>query len=1009
MNVLGWIRAVAVAAVVWGTAPAIAEAQRPTQPQPRAGAGENAQLNRDRAIVDWIEPDSTMRELLQRAGYRAVQYQGEQVRFDATTKQLVMHGKPSAVRRDQTILVGDTIVYDDSTKVVVATGDTVVLRDPSRDDADDFVALGSIRYDLDTQEGTTGSFSTSVVSGQRLFIAARSGTIYNDTTLTGGRRLFFHDADFTYCDLTEPHFHFTANDIKFVSENVVVARPGVLYIGEVPVFWLPFFFQDVRTGRRSGLLTPRFGVGELFRNSSNYQRMVENVGWFFALSDYADAEMSMDWKSGGSGGGFDAGWLRGNTDVRYRWLSRFIDGNAAVSYQRQNSGQTNTSVTWRHNQMFSKDTRLAANINWTQSTTIQSQSAFHASAALATMVSQLNYQTRFGPARVSVGGQRRQYPGRPQTDMDLPNLNLTVGTLALGPVEWTPSVRFNQSRTDNIDQGIQFGWVYRQDAAGGIDSTRVRASRRNTNFGMETPLKIFDFQINNSITVSERFDDYPEQRIVRDPRDTSIVSTRVFAQRFYTNIDWNTSFQLPRFMQGTLNLSPNVQLVNVDERAGMIVRSEQSGGRYVSQGKRLRYGVSASPTLYGLFPGIGPVEAFRHSMSPGLQYSLSPAAQISDDFLQATGNTRQGYLGNLPQSMVTLTFATTIEAKLRAKAEEERAEPRAGDDMPADTTDAAADTALAPRAGDDPDAAPRRTEAPDGKKIRLLALNFSSLSYDFVRADTAGSGFTTRNFSISARTDLLPNLDFRMGYDLFQGDPISDTAVFRPFRTDVGATFSLDGRSGLVALLGRLFGRDSEIELPGEADSLTVARRSDFTRGGGAALNAAGSRARGAPMVMPAGQGWQLSLTYNANRQRPPVGGTQIQLDPTVVCAHLPPGSFARSDCEANARLSPPPGFEPEGNTTPGGPQYLRAATENLSGNLSFGLTPNWSATMNAQYDVTRGDFGSLMLGLQRELHDWNATFSFNRAPNGNFSFNFFIALKASPEIKFNYDRRTVR
>jgi hypothetical protein len=64
---------------------------------------------------------------------------------------------------------------------------------------------------------------------------------------------------------------------------------------------------------------------------------------------------------------------------------------------------------------------------------------------------------------------------------------------------------------------------------------------------------------------------------------------------------------------------------------------------------------------------------------------------------------------------------------------------------------------------------------------------------------------------------------------------------------------------------------------------------------------------------------------------------------------------------------------------------------------------------MSAQYDMVRRDFGSLQLGLQREMHDWNAVFSFTRVPNGNFAFNFFIALKASPEIKFNYDRRSVR
>lgn len=990
--------------------PTFVTAQQRTPP-PRTGTGavETAPLSRDRALVDWAEPDSIMKELLARPGFAKVQYQGNTVQFDAITKLLTLQGKPSAVRRGEVTLVGDTIVYNDSTKLVVATGDTVILRDPSREDADDFIALGSIRYDLETLEGTTGAFSTSVVSGQRLFITAASGTILGDTTLTGGRRLFFHDADFTYCDLTEPHFHFTARDIKFVSENVVVARPGVLYIGEVPVFWLPFFFQDIRSGRRSGMLTPRFGVAELFRNSSNYQRTVENVGWFFAISDYADAEVSMDWRSGGSGGGFDAGWIRGNTDFRYKWLSRFVDGNFAISYLGQNGGQKNTSISWRHNQAFNKNTRLNANINWVQSTTVQRQTTFNPVASVATIVSQMNYQTRVGPARISVGGTRKQYPGRQQTDMDLPNLNLAMGTLAFGKLKWTPSVRFNQSRTDNIDQGIQFASIYRPNALGGIDSTRVNASRRNTNFGLESPIKIFDFQISNSISIRERFDDYPEQKIVRDVRDSSITTTRIFAQRFFTNVDWNTSFNLPRFLQGSWNVSPNVTLVNTDPSYGLIVRSELSGGRYVSQPKRLQYGVSAAPALYGIFPGVGPVEAFRHSITPNFSYSLSPAAQVSDDFLQATGQRRQGYLGALPRNAVSLSFATTLEAKMKAGDAPADSRSRAGD-VRGDSADLATDTTLVRGAGDDIGAPARRpAAAAEGRKVRLLALNFSSLTYDFIRADTAASGLVEQNFSISARTDLLPNLDFQMGYELFQGDPISDTAIFRPFRTSLGVNFSLDGKSGLVALLGRLVGRGGSINAPEEVDSLTKERRSDFAQRGGG-LNAAGSRARGAPVALPSsGQGWQLSLTYNANRQRPQIGGTQIAYDPSIACRSIPEGSFAYQDCLANATLSPPAGFEPEGQTTVGGPVYLRPPSENLSGNLSFGLTPNWSASMTAQYDVVRSDFGSLQLGLQRELHDWNANFSFTRVPNGNFTFNFFIALKASPEIKFNYDRRTVR
>jgi len=48
-------------------------------------------------------------------------------------------------------------------------------------------------------------------------------------------------------------------------------------------------------------------------------------------------------------------------------------------------------------------------------------------------------------------------------------------------------------------------------------------------------------------------------------------------------------------------------------------------------------------------------------------------------------------------------------------------------------------------------------------------------------------------------------------------------------------------------------------------------------------------------------------------------------------------------------------------------------------------------------------------VSLQREIHDWRAIFGFTQSPNGNFAFHFTIALKAEPDLKFDYNRSTVR
>lgn len=951
----------------------VAAAQETQETPPGKKADSLRTLSKDRTIFSWANPDSIMRSLLDREGYRKVRYQGDTVRFDASTRILTLYGRPSGVQRDETMLVGDSIVYNDSTKKVVARGDTVLLRDASQQDADDFVASGYIEYDLTDKQGVTGAFSTSMTSGQRLYITAQRSALMSDTLITGRHIIFARDGSFTYCDHVEPHFHFTVREMKFVSENVMIARPGVLYIGEVPVFWIPFFFQDVRSGRRSGLLTPNFGMAEFFRNSPSYRRSVQNIGYFVALNDYMNLETSFDWRSGARSTTSDPGFIRGNAEMHYKWLDRFITGELAMSYMALRTGTTNTSYTWNHNQDFSRNTRLTARMNWVQNTMVQRSTTVNPVIANATIRSQLNYQTKLGPAQLNLGGSRVQYPGRTQVDMDFPSLNVTVPSLEAGPATWTPALRLAISGQSRIDQGIQFPWVYNTLSNGSIDSSRFNASRRNMQFQFDTPIKLWDFQWQNSISVNEQFRDYPEQRLIVGVRDTSQKLTRVYARTFETNVDWQTSFNLPRFFQGTWNVSPSVSLSNVESGAGMLLRTERSGGQWVQQSKRLNYAISSSPTLYAMLPGIGPIARLRHSITPTLSYSYSPAASVSDEFLQAMGRTRVGYIGALKQNRVSLNLSTNLEAKLRSPS----------DSMGDETA---------------------------GRKVKLFSLNFSPISWDFVRADTLGNGIADRTFTVGGRTDLLPGFDFRLTYDLFQGDIASDTATFDPYRTNFGMTFTLDGRSGIVALLGRLLGRNGDLDTDSATASDRRAANDRIVDVQSRNMNAAGgSGMRGTQMSLPAGQGWSLSVQYNAARQRPPRGGTQILNDPASLCeGQRVNGILAYDMCMQNALSAPPTGAN-SGQSAIGAPIFIQPATQNVSATMSFNITPNWAAQWSTQYDATRQRFSSQQIGLQRAMHDWNAVFSFSQTPNGNFAFNFFIALTAQPELKFNYDRQTYR
>jgi hypothetical protein len=72
-------------------------------------------------------------------------------------------------------------------------------------------------------------------------------------------------------------------------------------------------------------------------------------------------------------------------------------------------------------------------------------------------------------------------------------------------------------------------------------------------------------------------------------------------------------------------------------------------------------------------------------------------------------------------------------------------------------------------------------------------------------------------------------------------------------------------------------------------------------------------------------------------------------------------------------------------------------------------LTARWSAHWTTNYDLETHEFASQIVQLQRDLHDWRALFGYTQSPNGNFAFTFTISLKAEPDIKFDYNRSTVR
>ena len=126
-----------------------------------------------------------------------------------------------------------------------------------------------------------------------------------------------------------------------------------------------------------------------------------------------------------------------------------------------------------------------------------------------------------------------------------------------------------------------------------------------------------------------------------------------------------------------------------------------------------------------------------------------------------------------------------------------------------------------------------------------------------------------------------------------------------------------------------------------------------------------------------------------------------------MVCLPLKTvNTFAYDNCLADPSTHAP--INPQQNTTTGGIVFVSPAVTNIQFQYSFNLTRKWAAQWSSSYDVEKDQFASQVVSLQRDMHDWRATFAFTASPNGNASFSFFISLKAEPEIKFDYNRSTL-
>ena len=260
-----------------------------------------------------------------------------------------------------------------------------------------------IRYDTCRRRGIVNDALTNFTEGSTVWFLR--GNVAQDSSSS---RIYAGSSEITSCDLPTPHYHFSAREMKWVSKNVLVARPVVLYVRDVPILWLPFIFQDVRPGRHSGILVPQFGINDLVRPTRNYNRQITNIGYYWAPNDYLDLTGRLDW--------FANRYVQYGVSGQYRWLNRFMSGSIGFNEQRQVGGGSGLTFRWDHRQQFNLSTSLNFNLNYASNTAVIQRNAIDPLQNTQQITSSLNYSKRLQLGHADAGRQpaaeshRRQRP-----------------------------------------------------------------------------------------------------------------------------------------------------------------------------------------------------------------------------------------------------------------------------------------------------------------------------------------------------------------------------------------------------------------------------------------------------------------------------------------------------------------------------------------------------------------------------------------------------------------------
>ncbi len=495
------------------------------------------------------------------------------VSFNRAEQKTYLYNNAKVTYMDMEITAGIIVINHENNEVYAGRlKDTLgnYSQAPVFKQGSDVIEPDSIRFNFNSEKALIWNSRTEQSGG---YIKSEKTKKENDSVYFINRGKFT-----TSADPENPEYYFLMRNAKVVPGKKVVTGLTNMFIADVPTpIGLPFAYFPLTKKQTSGVIFPSFGED----NQRGYN--IQNGGYYFAISDYADLAVTGDYYTNGSYG------LRVQSSYAVRYKFR---GNLSFRFENLITSErgfpdyANSSIynlRWSHNQ----DSKSNPNSRFSASVNLGSSRYYQQS------INQVNASNFLNNTLSSSISYSKTFQGEPQV-----NLNMTA-------------THSQNTQTQVINMTLP-------TFQGSVSRVYPFAPKNGSKKGL-----IQNINMQYNVRGENRIQTTDSLFFKKEMFDDAKIGMK-------HSIPLTTNFKLFKYLSlsagGTYEENWTLNTVNktFDQATQEVITTDLNN---FDSFRTYNLSASLGTTVYGMFDfgEDSKIQAIRHVMRPSISYNISPA------------------------------------------------------------------------------------------------------------------------------------------------------------------------------------------------------------------------------------------------------------------------------------------------------------------------------------------------------------------------------------------------